>query len=207
MKKKRPPKDKENIAPIEDSIRQIFHEGLASLMEALGYKLQGSVLRKTQGEAVFLIELHTAKWNEGESGDFVINLGVHYPALVNDILRIPAYAYLRSALEPPNLNVCAYQVRLGELWKGTDYWWHVGPESDLKVMTEQLTVVLVELGLAWLKDRQDWRCLLKEEDLSIFGLAAWRRSADGPGFAQRLTALLEREKDGARRAQLQAWGT
>ena len=174
-------------------------------MEALGYQLQGSTLRKKQGEAMLLIDFHTGKWNEGESGDFVIDLGVHYPQLVQDILRIPAYAYLRASLEPPTLNICAYQARLGELWKGTDYWWHVGPGTNLKQLTEQLTIILVEVGLPWLKERQDWRCLLKEEEPSIFSLAAWRQSGDSAAFAGRLAALLEREKDGARRSQLQAW--
>jgi hypothetical protein len=190
---------------LQAALRELVEEGLSPLLEALGYALQGRVLRRNckPQQAIFLIELVS---DPGEAGSFTLELGVHYPKLAASLLEMPYFSYLRPRLSPPQLSACAQRQGLGELAKGSAYPWYLGPNSDLRELTEEITVAVLEHGLSWLQARLDWRFLL-EEPGSLWSLVAWKLAGRGEEFKSRLGAFLETEQDGAKRAQLMAWGS
>ena len=198
---------------VERAVRYVFHEGLAPLMEPLGYELAGDepILRRygraRPAESVFLLQLLEGKENQAETGSLTLELGVHYPAVSASMVELPAYAYLKSQLAPPQLAVCPLRIRLGELWKGADSWWKIDPDTNLKLLTEQIAVVVLESALPWFLDRQSWRFLLQSGP-SMAGLAAWKLAVgtQDEQFKTRLAAFLETERDGAKKSQLRRWG-
>jgi len=211
MKKKkklsRPCSPRSALEGVDRAVRYVFHEGLAPLMEPLGYELDGAILRRYCGsESVCLLQLLEGKENQAETGSLTLELGVHYPVVAASILEIPAYSYLKDYLDPPQLAVCPLRIRLGELWKGADFWWRIDPGTNLKLLTEQLTVAVLETALPWFMQRQSWRFLLESEH-GIASLAAWKLAvgAHDESFRARLQTFLESEKDGSRKSQLRRW--
>jgi hypothetical protein len=122
---------------------QILHEGMAPLLGPLGFEPHSGCLRKTHKDFVWVVELQS----ESEER-FGVGLGVHFPALV--------------AIREPTVRDCALQTTLARLGKRPQFRWQVRPETPLKRVIEEVTVVLLELGLPWLAERKSWSSVLND---------------------------------------------
>lgn len=198
----------------EAALRELVDGGLAPLLEPLGYSLEGGTLRRDcrprytprnqPPEAVFLIELMRDK-TTGNEGCFSFELGVHHPRLIEAVLEMPYFRNLRAYLSPPKMAVCGLRQGLGELAGAQPFPWYVGPGSDLRELTESVTVAVLESGLPWLQERLDWRYLL-HEGAGVLHLAAWKLAGPRDEFRRRLSEFLESESDAEKRSQFENWG-
>lgn len=164
----------DKVAPV----KTLVQEGLYLLMEPLGYTLEGNNLTKmNHSSSVELIEFHVNP-NMGER--FTVTLGVHYPEIMKQVLRIPAFCEFKAQLKPLRSSACAFQQDLAELALGKARWWKLeaaGP--NLKKLVEQLTILILEGGLPWLRAHAQPSVLLENPERDdIFALMAARLSHD-----------------------------
>ena len=141
-------------------------DGISGLLGALGFELKGKTLRKKVGSAVQLIELQ-----EGEEGRLELLAGVFYGDIAKLAARLPEGAYLRSYLEPPALTACPERLQIGT--------WSPRLDSDLRRLTEEMTLALVELALPWFAPRRDWRSCCAQWVGLLASVAATKLDGEG----------------------------
>ncbi len=140
-------------------IERVFGEGVAPLLAPLGFSYESGRLVKAGPDYVWIVEMQA-----GTDSRFAVLLGVHYPSLWAATGQTPQGM--------PTWEICAHQCSLGQLWKGKNYRWTVGPGSDIKRIIEEITVLLLELGLPWLGQRQQWQSVLTDDQAKYRDLAA-----------------------------------
>jgi len=111
---------------------------------------------------------------------FTVVVGVHFPEVVQQIVRIPAFAHLKAQLKPLQSGACAFQQNLAQVALGKARSWKMetgGP--GLKKLVEQLTILILEGGIPWLQARTHPSSLLQDPQRGdIFALMAARLSED-----------------------------
>jgi hypothetical protein len=126
-------------------LQRIFSEGVAPLLAPLGFDSTPQGLRKVGGGYVWVIEQQA---HDGQR--FGVGLGVHYPDLAE------------AGSQGPVWEMCAHQTTLAELSRRKNFLWSVRAKTDVKRTIEEVTVLLLEVGLPWLQERKDWRSVLTD---------------------------------------------
>lgn len=122
---------------------RILHEGVAPLLGPLGFESHSGCLRKACKDYIWVVELQC----ESEER-FGVGLGAHFPAL--------------AQLREPAVRNCALQTTLARLGRRPQFRWQIRPQTPLKRIIEEVTVVLLELGLPWLAERKSWISVLSD---------------------------------------------
>lgn len=136
-------------------LTRVFSEGLAPLLEPLGFERSGHSLTKKGAGHVWMVE-----WLPQGEERFDLGLGVYYPPLMAAARNHPAYDRLPKT-KHPRWDLCAQIITLGAL-TGHPLWC-VAHLRDLKPVIEEVTVLVLEQGLAWFSQRRDWRCVLSDD--------------------------------------------
>lgn len=102
-------------------IERVFGEGVGPLLAPLGFSGRGKLLRKD----LWVLEILPGPTPE----QFSVGVGKGGKTWAD----------------------CPEQTTLGQLWKGKPYHWKVVSPGDIRRVVEQVTVLVVELALPWLK--------------------------------------------------------
>lgn len=135
-------------------LNRIFFEGLAPLLEPLGFERTGQTLCKRGAGHVWLVE-----WLPQGENRFDLGLGVYYPSLMAAARAHPAYARLPKT-KHPRWDLCAQATTLSEL-SGRN--WTLSHAGGLKPLIEEVTVQVLEQALPWFAQRRDFKCVLDDE--------------------------------------------
>lgn len=113
-------------------------------------------------DVVQVFNLQGSKWNQGNGGEFCINVGVYFAPLKGTHSRFKAWTTL-DKLQPHH---CHFNLRIHELvpkkreawWPddltpGRDSWFKVGPKLDLLALGDSLSRVVETYLLPWFGDR------------------------------------------------------
>ena len=190
--------------PIGKLLDKVWKQGVAKSMAAAGYRYSARTLCREEDGVHYLIELQGNKWNEGCRGRFCINLGVGYGEIDRRLELLPCLSYLKNL--KPCIGSTPHHERLGHLWKNTDHWWELGPETDIEALIEELHRLLLDLGLPWLKSRNSPATLVEENAVQSPILVAARHLLGPPEeLAAALEALIARKGPWGDEATLQEW--
>ncbi|MBI3607238.1 MAG: DUF4304 domain-containing protein [Nitrospirae bacterium] len=141
------------MSEIGKAIDAVIRGGLAALMKREGFKKFGRNFLNVGSESVAVLNVQASMYNLGTTGKFTINLGRYFPSVA------------RAAGEPelqglPKEYNCQIRLRIGHLLpENLDHWWTVGPETNIEQLALDVTRVVEDVGLPWLRRMHDLHAL------------------------------------------------
>jgi hypothetical protein len=132
------------MSEIAKRIDAIIKEGLAPLLKKEGFKKKARNFYREHKNRIELINIQASKWNEGNEGQFTVNVGVYYPdiAKVTDALPVNGI---------PKEYDCTIRERIGFLKPDKkDAWWKINSSSNDAEVSENVANQVKELCLPWL---------------------------------------------------------
>ncbi|NUP95698.1 MAG: DUF4304 domain-containing protein [Planctomycetaceae bacterium] len=139
------------MSEIARLIDQAIRESIAPTLKAHGFRKDGRNFRRREPNCVWIVNVQASAWNSKDEGQFTINLGMHFPALV------PFIPWLRDTDRPLEQG-CLVRTRIGHLLPaGGDYWWELRASDDRADRTADLRRSVTEFALPWLEKHTDLR--------------------------------------------------
>ena len=149
------------------TLNTILRLGLDPALRATGYKRHAHTFREALPDGIWrVINVQGSKWNEGSSGRFTLNLGVHLPQ-VRAVIGHPPLT------KPPKEWDCELRARIGRLMPDRrDKWWQFDQRSDLQAIADDVVDAWRTYGQLWLVRYSDLRTARDEPDDYPFAIAA-----------------------------------
>ena len=132
------------MSEIAKRIDAIIKEGLAPLLKNEGFKKKARYFDREHENRIELINIQASKWNEGNEGQFTVNVGVYYPEIekVTDALPVNGL---------PKEFDCTIRERIGHLSQDNkDTWWKINSSSNDAEVSENVANHVKDLCLPWL---------------------------------------------------------
>lgn len=147
------------MSSIGKRIDAIIKARLASVMKASGFRKQAKDFRRQFEDRVDVLNVQNSQWNQGEEGQFTVNLGVYFPQV--EELAGPG---LRVGFPEGNPKVyqCTVQTRLGKAYSEGAVWWELNANSDNEVVAADLSNQVELQGLAWFEQMSDLSNVMAE---------------------------------------------
>lgn len=193
------------MSEIARLIDQAIRESIAPTLKAHGFRKDGRNFRRREPNCIWIVNVQASAWNSKEEGQFTINLGVHFPALV------PYIHWLRDSDRIAEAS-CTVRARLGHLCpQPRDRWWKVSPTSNTEELMTEMSQLLPQFALPWFEKHSDLR-VAREEVLRShyhtewFGAAISLALEDRERALQVLSAGISSCKNEHYRNHLIAWG-
>jgi len=122
------------MSDIAKKIDAIIKERLAPLLKNIGFKKKARNFYREFENRIELINVQSSKWNEGNEGQFTINVGVYYPEIseITDALPVKGM---------PKEYDCTVRERIGLLMpENKDKWWKIDSSSNDSEVSEMLQI-------------------------------------------------------------------
>ena len=130
-------------------IDEVLRNGLAQELRSAGFKKAARTWRKPVGPLTQVTNVQASWTNQGDAGEFTINLGVYFP----DAVRLFG---LWPVKDKPGESDCIVSERIGFMMpRGTDFWWKVNPATNLELLGHELGTVWRTYALPWLDASTD----------------------------------------------------
>lgn len=154
---------------IAGMIDEVIRGGLALPLKSRGFRKLRRTFIKPMSDLTHVLNVQGHPWNRGEEGSFMVNLGIFLPP-VHEFYHGPVPRF-------PHIYDCEIRVRVSDLIYGRELWWPVGPNTDLEVLTGEVSEAVLGLGLAFLRRLRNLREVLYalEEGLVDAGGGTVRR--------------------------------
>lgn len=126
-------------------IDALIKRALTDALKAAGFKKQARTFRRVEADgSVSIINIQNGKYNEGECGEFTVNLARYVPELADMAAE--------ARLEKPQEQNSHFRQRIGHVMpdKDEDYWWQLDAHSDDAALAAELSEAVLVHGLAWL---------------------------------------------------------
>jgi len=138
------------VSAVAKIIDAVIAAGLAPAAKAAGFAKGGRNFWRAERDAVLVTNVQASRHNQGDAGEFTLNLGVYFPA-VGARADLPARDPARPA-EPD----CQLRHRIGQLMstKG-DHWWQVDGSTNTLALATEVADIWRRDGLAWLEANRD----------------------------------------------------
>lgn len=133
------------MSDIAKRIDAIIKEGLAPLLKKEGFKKKARNFYRELENRIELINIQASKWNEGDEGQFTVNVGVYYPEIskITDALPVSGM---------PREYDCTIRERIGLLTpENKDRWWEIDSTSNDSEVSANVANQVQELCLPWLE--------------------------------------------------------
>lgn len=133
-------------------IDDVIRSGLALPLKSRGFRKLRRTFVKPMSDLTHVLNVQAHPWNRGEDGSFTVNLGVFLP---------PVYEFYRGPVPRlPRIYDCEIRVRVSELIYGRELWWPIGGNTDLEVLTAEVSEAVLGLGLTFLRRLRNLREVL-----------------------------------------------
>ena len=143
------------MSEIAQRIDTIIREGLAPLLKRNGFKKKARNFYREFENRIEVINVQAGKWNEGNEGQFTINVGVYYP----DISKITDAVPVKGL---PKEYDCTVRERIGLLTpENQDRWWKVDSSVNDSELAENVANQVDALCLPWLSEMSDLETVKK----------------------------------------------
>ena len=137
------------MSEIAKRIDTIIKEGLAPLLKNSGFKKKARNFYREFENRIEVINVQASQWNEGNEGQFTINVGVYYPD-ISEITDAPPVKGM------PKEYDCTVRERIGLLTpENQDKWWKVDGSVNDQEIAENVAYKVKELCLPWLSEMSD----------------------------------------------------
>ncbi len=120
--------------------------GLAPALKAEGYKKTARNFRLATEEAVLIVNVQSSQWNFQGRAQFVMNLGVFFPAVHRLEKSWPIVG-------SPKESECQAQMRLGPPGQADNAWWEVRGEADISNAAAEMVNSWETRGRPWMAER------------------------------------------------------
>src|SRR5690606_34171070 len=108
------------------------------------FRKKGRNYRLASDRSVAVLNIQASKWNEGSSGRFTVNLGVHWPEIAR-LMDGPIVG------DEPKEYECTLRTRIGSLMPGNlDRWWDINEHTVDHLLAAEIVEVVKRFGLPWL---------------------------------------------------------
>lgn len=131
------------MSEIAKRIDEVVSLGLSSLLRTHGFRKSGRTWHKVIGDNWQVVNVQASTGNAGEQGKFAVNLGVY-------CAQVAALAGQRKPEGTPKEPDATVRKRLGVLAHEHDYWWTIGPTTNLNEIASDVVAKMQALGLPWL---------------------------------------------------------
>lgn len=137
------------MSEISKIIDGIIKAELAPLLKQCGFKKKARNFYREHSDRTDVINIQASQWNEGLKGKFTVNVGVYFPA----ISELTEASPVKSL--PKEYN-CTIRERIGLITEeNRDTWWEVNPETDQKIVANDLALKVNSVCLPWLESMAD----------------------------------------------------
>lgn len=193
------------MSEIARLIDHTIRESIAPTLKAHGFRKDGRNFRRREPNCIWIVNVQASAWNSNEEGQFTINLGVHFPALV------PLIPWLKDTDRPLEQG-CLVRTRIGHLLPaGGDFWWELRAGDDQDELNADLCRSITEFALPWLEKHSELR---EARNWALArGRTHWWAAAislamhDRPSAAEELSkALSEVDANSDQSRSLLSWG-
>ncbi len=143
------------MSDIAKRIDTIIKEGLASLLKKNGFKKKARNFYREFENRIELINVQASKWNEGNEGQFTVNVGVYYPEISKITSELPVKGM-------PKEYDCTVRERIGLLApENKDKWWKIDSSSNDSEVSDNVAKLVEELCFPWLDQMSDLEVVKK----------------------------------------------
>lgn len=130
-------------------IDEIVRQGVAPFMKELGFSKKGNTWWQSYERVIEVIDIQKDRFNDGFVARFTVNLGLYWPEVQKAIAQ-------EARSFPPKTPDCTVSERLGLLFdEGRDFWWTVGPQTDVHGIGRDCVVKIQDFGIPWLRSGHD----------------------------------------------------
>lgn len=127
---------------IADAIDRVVSVGIHPVLREQGFKKQGRTFHRHVGDLYHAVYVQGSRYNEFDSGQFTINLGIASPEIA--AMRLGG----ERVKNPASLRNILLSTRIGCLLPPKkDQWWVIGPDTDLSGLAQQVGEALARHGL------------------------------------------------------------
>lgn len=119
---------------------------LAALLKAEGYKKKARNFRLATEESTRIVNVQASQWNFQGRAQFVMNLGVFFPAVHRLEKDWPIVG-------SPKEYECQAQMRLGPPGKADNAWWEIRGEADIPKAAAEMAERWKTRGRPWMAER------------------------------------------------------
>lgn len=137
------------MSKIGKQLDEVLKESLTPFLKRKGFKKKGPNFHRKYDYRIEVINVQASKWNEGDKGQFTVNLGVYFPRVATIVEAVPFKGL-------PKEYDCTARKRIGHLMPGgCDHWWKIDPSVSLEHLAADLTEKVEGYGLPWLAKMAD----------------------------------------------------
>lgn len=137
------------MSDIANKIDAIIKEGLVPLLKNNGFKKKARNFYREFENRIEVINVQASKWNEGNEGQFTVNVGVYYPE-ISEITDAPPVKGM------PKEYDCTVRERIGLLTpEKKDKWWEIDSSSNDSEVSENVANLVEEICFPWLDKMSD----------------------------------------------------
>ena len=137
------------MSDIGKRIDSVIRLGLAPLLKREGFKKKGRTFHREWEDHIDVINVQADKWNEGNTGQFTINVGVYYPEIADITEALPVKGMVRE-------YDCTIRDRIGMLSKKyKDEWWSIKAPTDEEALARDVADKVQSICVPWLTRMSD----------------------------------------------------
>jgi len=209
------------VAVITQRIDELVKSHIAPAMKRHGFEKHGQRFTRDVEDHLQIVEVQRWKYNAGDHGKLSMDLGVFYPDWSRLVRSFPIAKSWDPIPKIPAVWCCHVSERLDQLCQEPlrkDWWWELGPSSEVAMVGAEIVRSFEEKGLPWLVRKSNFR--LAVEELSehaerfrgtwiekILCMLAWHmlNDMDRARGLYRLAIEDEHHKDGKTEAMFGRW--
>ena len=136
-------------------INAVIGERLERTLRASGFRKHARTFVRDAGVATQIVNVQASQWNEGDEGQFTLNVGVYFPAVARRRGIVASGAY-------PKEYDSTHRERIGFLMPDRqDHWWCVTANSDLAEIAAAVDESYCRFGAPWLESMLDLSVVLE----------------------------------------------
>ena len=146
------------MSQISKVIDNFIREYIAPINKQQGFKKRGRNFHKALVDCIYVINVQASQWNEADSGQFTINLGVYFPNI-----ELETWGDIAEITERPTEPRCTARTRIGSLVEPyCDKWWEISPTSSQAEIGNEVVHLINTFGFKWQESMSSSRDALLE---------------------------------------------
>ena len=132
------------MSEIAKKIDRIIKNNLAPGLKLQGFRKNARNFYREHDNRIDVINIQASKWNEGDCGQFTVNIGVYFPSIAN----ITDDTLVKGL---PKEYECTIRSRIGQLTEqNKDFWWSINSSANEAVISSDLASKVESCCLPWL---------------------------------------------------------